>query len=437
MTGESTTTEGRAGERGVRAWDLAELRADFPVLDQEVRPGVPLTYLDNAATSLKPWPVIRAVQAYDVEYSANVHRAVYGLGERATEAYEGARARVASFVGASDPAEIVFTRGATESINLVAGTWARSSMKPGDEILITLLEHHSNLIPWQMLARERGLNLEFVGIRDDGTLDTDEFARKVGPRTRLVALTAMSNVLGTAPPVAELVSIARDRGARVLVDAAQAIAHVPIDVRSLGADFVVGSAHKMFGPTGVGFLWARRELLEEMPPFLGGGGMVQGVHLRDCDWNEVPWKFEAGTPPIAQAIGFGAAADYLRTLDRRAAAEHEEALFERAWEALGRIPGVRMYGPPPGTQPARGPIIGFAVDIVPPHDLASLLDGHGVAIRASQHCAAPLHDRLGVRATGRASFGPYNTLEEVDRLAEAVASARARFDRSSAPRARS
>jgi cysteine desulfurase/selenocysteine lyase len=418
---------GAATVEGGPRWDLGAIRRDFPPLAVEVAPGVPLAYLDNAATSLKPWPVIRAVGRYDTEFPANVHRAVHTLGERATAAYEGARERLAAFLNAADAAEIIFTRGATESVNLVAQSWGRAFLKPGDRVLLTLLEHHSNLIPWQMLARERGLTLDFLGLTDDGELDLSDLDAKLAGPTRLVALTAMSNVLGTRTPVEQVVERAHEAGALVLVDAAQLIAHEPIDVQRLGADFLVASAHKMFGPTGVGLLHARRELLDAMPPFQGGGSMVLHVDLEGSDWNDLPWKFEAGTPPIAQAIGFGAAADYLAGLDRLAAAEHEEELFRLAWEALGAIEGVRLAGPAPGVNRGRGPIVAFELEGVHPHDLATLLDRRGVAIRAGQHCAAPLHRELGRPATARASLALYNTVEEVGCLAEAVDEARRIF----------
>ncbi len=407
-------------------FDPEAVRRDFPAIHQDVRPGVPLIYLDSAATSLKPWPVIRAVQGYDTEYSANVHRGLHTLSERATEAYESARARVARFIGAADPAQVVFTRGTTEAINLVAQSWGRTFLKPGDEVVVTLLEHHSNLVPWQMLAREVGLKLEFVDVTDDGRLELDAFERLLSDRTRLVAITSMSNVLGTVPSLEEFIGRARRRGTLVLVDAAQSVGHRPLDVTALDADFVAFSGHKMYGPTGIGVLYAKREHLEAMPPVMGGGSMVLRVDREGAQWNEVPWKFEAGTPPIAQAIGLGAAVDYLAALDRPALMDHERRLTEHAHQALSAIPGVHLLGPAPEY---KGGILGFTVDGVHPHDLAQLLDRAGVAIRAGHHCVMPLHDRLGVGASARASFALYNTLEEVERLAEAIEGAQRVFRR--------
>ncbi len=398
----------------------------LPALHQELRPGVPLIYLDNAATSLKPWPVIRAVQGYDAEYPANIHRGLHTLSERATDAYESARARLARFIGTADPAQIVFTRGTTEAINLVAQAWGRTFFRPGDEIIVSLLEHHSNLVPWQMLARQAGLVLRFADVTDDGRLDLEAFERQFSHRTRLVAVTAMSNVLGTIPPLKEVIESAHRRGALVLVDAAQAVAHGSLDVTALDADFVAFSGHKMYGPTGIGVLYAKREHLEAMPPFLGGGSMVLRVDRESAEWNEVPWKFEAGTPPIAQAIGLGAAADYLAGFDRSALLEHERRLTEHAHQALAGLSGVRLLGPGPEH---KGGIIGFTVDGVHPHDLAQLLDRVGVAIRAGHHCVMPLHDRLGVRASARASFALYNIPGEVDCLTEAIEGARRVFRR--------
>lgn len=401
---------------GVR--DLDAVRREFPALDQEVRPGVPLVYLDSAATALKPWPVILAVQGYDAEYSASVHRGLHTLSERATEAYESARARVSRFIGAADPAEVVFTRGTTESINLVAQSWGRAFLKPGDEVVLTLLEHHANLVPWQLLAGAIGLKLKFAELTEDGRLDLDSFERQLSSRTRLVAVTAMSNVLGSVVPLEAVIERAHHRGALVLVDAAQAAPHRPLDVAALGVDFLAFSGHKLGGPTGVGALYARRELLEAMPPFLGGGSMVLSVDLHGAEWNDVPWKFEAGTPPIAQAIGLGAAVDFLDGIGRPAIQAHERALTEHAHRVLAEVGGVRLLGPGPEH---KGGIVAFTVDGVHPHDLAQLLDGFGVAIRAGHHCAMPLHKRLGVAASARASFSLYNTTAEIDRLAEGVA----------------
>jgi cysteine desulfurase/selenocysteine lyase len=397
------------------------VRREFPALDQEVYPGVPLAYLDSAATSLKPWAVIRAVRGYDAEYPASVHRGIHALSERATGAYESARGRVARFLGAADPAEVVFTRGTTEAINLVARAWGRAFLRPGDEVVLTLLEHHANLVPWQMLAREVGLSLRFAELTEDGRLDLDSFERQLSGRTRLVAVTAMSNVLGSIVPLEEIIGRAHRRGAPVLVDAAQGAPHLPLDVAALDADFVAFSGHKMCGPTGVGVLYAKREHLEAMPPVMGGGSMVLRVDLHGAEWNDVPWKFEAGTPPIAQAIGLGAAVDFLGRFGWPALQAHERALTEHAHRVLAEIGGVRLLGPDPEH---KGGIVAFTVEGVHPHDLAQLLDRAGVAIRAGHHCAMPLHERLGIAASARASFSLYNTAAELDRLAEAIAGAR-------------
>lgn len=421
---EAEADGGRRGPgAGVAAFDAEAVRAEFPALAHDLRPGVSLVYLDSAATALKPWPVIRAVREYDVDYPASVHRGLHALSERATLAYESARERVARFIGAADPACVVFTRGTTESINLVAQSWGGTFLEPGDEVLLTLLEHHSNLVPWQMLARRRGLTLRFAEVTDDGRLDLESFERQLTDRVRLVAVTAASNVMGTVPPLEHIAALARGRGAKVLVDAAQGIAHRPIDVEAPAVDFLAFSGHKLYGPTGVGVLYARREHLEAMPPALGGGSMVLRVDLEGAEWNEVPWKFEAGTPPIAQAIGLGAAVDFLGRFDRSAVSAHEEGLTRRAWRALSEIEGVRRLGPDP-RDGRRAGVIGFLVEGVHPHDLAQLLDREGVAIRAGHHCAMPLHRRFGLAASARASFALYNTVADVDRLAGAIVRAK-------------
>lgn len=406
---------------------LRAARADFPVLNRELRPGVPLSYLDSAATALKPRVVIDAVVGYLADYPANVHRAVHALGERATEGFEGARQAVATFLNAADPCEIVFTRGTTESINLVARSWSEAFLKPGDAVLLTELEHHANLVPWQMAAHRHGLELRFLPLAPDGRLDLEPLDGLLADgRVKLVGVTGMSNVLGTIVPLEPIVAKAHAASAVVLVDAAQTVVHQKLDVQALGADFVAFSGHKLGGPTGIGVLYARARHLEAMPPFLGGGSMVAGVTLESADWNEIPYKFEAGTPPIAEAIGLGAAVQYLAQFDPSAIAAHERALVERAHRLLGAIDGVRLLGPEPQH---KGGIVSFTADPVHPHDLASILDRHGVAVRAGQHCAAPLHDRLGVSSTARASFWLYNDESDVDRLAEAVADARRVFGR--------
>jgi cysteine desulfurase/selenocysteine lyase len=396
------------------------VRSDFPALGQEVAPGVPLVYLDSAATSLKPRPVVDAVAEYLAMYPANVHRGLHTLSERATEAFEGSRQKVARWLGVADEGQIVFTRGTTEAINLVAQSWGRTFLQPGDAIVLSELEHHSNLVPWQMLARERRLELRFIPLTDDARLDPDAIESTMSGRVGLVAVTGMSNVTGTIPPLERLIGLARERKARVLVDAAQSLPHRRLDVGRLDPDFVVFSGHKLCGPTGIGVLYGKRELLEPMPPICGGGNMVVRVERERADWNEIPWKFEAGTPPIASAIGLGAAIDYLSRLDPEALAAHEAGLLAHAQDVLGRVKGLRILGP---NDPAhQGAIVSFTVEGTHPHDLAQLLDRHGIAVRAGHHCAMPLHRRLGIPASARASLYLYNTHDEVDRLAAALES---------------
>ncbi len=400
---------------------LPDLRADFPALEREVHPGIRLTYLDNAATTLKPWPVIRAVQEYDAEYPANVHRGIHTLSEQATGAFETAREKVAGFVGARSVEEIVWTRGTTDAINLVAQSWSRAHLTAGDEIVLNDLEHHANIVPWQIIARERGLVLKFAEITEDGRLELDAVARLMTPKTKIVSVTAMSNVLGTIPPLAEIVGLAHDHGAKIVVDAAQGVPHGSIDVDRLQIDFLAFSGHKVCGPTGIGVLFGRRELLESMPPMLGGGGMITRVTRDGFEWDAPPARFEAGTPAIAQAIGLGAAIDYLATFDSSLIAAHERQLMKYAHSRLIDVKGVQLLGPEPVH---KGGIVSFNVDGVHPHDLSHLVDRAGVAIRAGQHCAKPLHDRLGLVASVRASVYVYNTTEDIDRLAEAIEGAR-------------
>ena len=399
------------------ALDIERIRRDFPVLKREVN-GRPLVYLDNAATSQKPVQVMAEITRYYRDINSNIHRGVHTLSVEATERYEAARERVRAFFGASDVSEIIFTRNTTESINLVAHAFGRAFLEAGDEVLISEIEHHSNIVPWQMLREERGIALRHIPMLPDGTLDLDEARRLIGPRTKLLSITLMSNALGTIVPVAELAELARAQGARVLVDAAQAAPHLPIDVGELGADFLACSAHKMLGPTGVGVLWGRRELLEEMPPFLGGGDMIASVSLEESTWNELPYKFEAGTPNIAGVIGFGVALDYLEAVGMDAIRRHERDLTGYALDRLIDVPGVTLYGP---LDPdLRGGVVSFGLDGVHPHDIGQVLDSHGVAIRAGHHCAQPVMRKLDVAATARASFYLYNTREEVDVLEAAV-----------------
>ena len=404
-----------AGAAG--ALDIERIRRDFPVLKREVN-GRPLVYLDNAATSQKPVQVMAEITRYYRDINSNIHRGVHTLSVEATERYEAARERVRAFFGASDVSEIIFTRNTTESINLVAHAFGRAFLEAGDEVLISEIEHHSNIVPWQMLREERGIALRHIPMLPDGTLDLDEARRLIGPRTKLLSITLMSNALGTIVPVAELAELARAQGARVLVDAAQAAPHLPIDVGELGADFLACSAHKMLGPTGVGVLWGRRELLEEMPPFLGGGDMIASVSLEESTWNKLPYKFEAGTPNIAGVIGFGVALDYLEAVGMDAIRRHERDLTGYALDRLIDVPGVTLYGP---LDPdLRGGVVSFGLDGVHPHDIGQVLDSHGVAIRAGHHCAQPVMRKLDVAATARASFYLYNTREEVDVLEAAV-----------------
>ena len=393
--------------------DSHEVRRDFPILSTTVH-GHPLVYLDSASSSQKPEAVLDAMDGFYRGYNANVHRGIYEIGERSTAAYEAARASVARFINAPDSHEIVFTRNATEAINLVAYAWGRRNIDRGDAIVLTEMEHHANLVPWQLLVQERDGDLEFIPITNDGILRLDVFEVLLRLRPKLVAFTQVSNTLGTINPVREMVEMAHAAGALVLVDGAQAVPHIPDDVQELGCDFYAFSGHKMLGPTGSGALWARRELLEAMPPFLAGGEMIREVHLRRSDWNSIPWKFEAGTPDIAAAIGFGAAADYLVDLGMAHVATHERELVTYALDVLPReVPGIVLYGPP---AELRGGVVPFNLPGIHPHDVAQVLDRSGIAIRAGHHCTMPLHERLDLAATARASFNVYSTREDVDAL---------------------
>lgn len=409
--------------------NVQKIRKDFPILSRRIK-GKPLVYLDNAATSQKPKPVIEAISRYYRRYNANIHRGIHTLSGEATVAYEGAREKVAKFIGAAKPAEIVFTRGTTESINLVAYSWTRKAarggpgLKAGDTVLLTVMEHHSNLVPWQLLSQEVGFHLEFIDLTDDGYLEkAEETIRRVKPK--LLAFTHVSNVLGTINPVKKLVKVGHEVGAVVLVDGAQAVPHLPVNVRSLGADFYAFSAHKMLGPTGVGVLHAKEKLLKEASPFLGGGEMIKEVHLRKATFNDPPYKFEAGTPNIAGVIGLGTAVDYLSEVGMERVREYEEELTAYALEKLRNVEKLTVYGPQELAD--RGGVIAFNVEGIHPHDLATVLDEEGVAIRSGHHCAMPLHDRLGLAATARASFSLYNTREEIDRLIAAIEEAKKVF----------
>jgi cysteine desulfurase/selenocysteine lyase len=407
--------------------DARRLRADFPILATTNRHGKPLIYLDSAATSLKPLAVIEAVDAYNREFTANIHRGIYELAEKATGLYEGARAKVAKLVNAREPAEIVFVRNATEAINLVAYSWGRRNIGRGDSIVLTEMEHHSNLVPWQLLVQEKDGDLEFVPITDDGELRLEVYEVLLSLRPKLVAFTHVSNMLGTINPVREMVELAHQAGALVLIDGAQAVPHLPVDVQDLDADFYVFSGHKMLGPTGSGALWARRELLETMAPFMAGGDMIREVHLRRSEWNEVPHKFEAGTPDIAAAIGLGAAADYLMGIGMDNVLAHEQELARHALEVLPReVPGIELYGP---AADRRGGVVAFNLPGIHPHDVAQILDSAGIAIRAGHHCTMPLHERFDMAATARASFNVYSVPEEIDVLAVGLREVVRIFDR--------
>ncbi len=398
--------------------NVESIRADFPILHQEVRPGVPLVYFDNAATSQKPVAVIEAMDEYYRRYNANVHRGLHKLSEEATDAYEGARKKIARFINAASSREIIYTRGTTESINLVAQAWGRANLKPGDVVLSTEMEHHSNIVPWQMLAEQIGFELRFVPLTDDGRLDMPALHAMLDGRVKLVAVMHVSNVLGTINPVREIAEAAHAAGALVLVDGAQSAPHLPVDVQALDCDFFAFSSHKMLGPTGIGVLYGRRALLEAMPPFLGGGDMIRRVELSGSQWNELPWKFEAGTPAIAEAIGLGVAVDYLTRIGTENIHQHELAITSYALERLAEVPGVRVLGPADPRE--KGGVAAMVLRDIHAHDVAQILDHAGIAVRAGHHCAMPLHQRYQIASSARASFYLYNTFEEVDRLIEAL-----------------
>jgi cysteine desulfurase/selenocysteine lyase len=425
MADLATTPTSRAAAPA--ALDTRRIRADFPILSTFNRFGKPLVYLDSAATSLKPLTVIEAVDGYNREYSSNIHRGIYEIAERATGAYEGARAKVARLINAPEPAEIVFVRNATEAINLVAHSWGRRNIGRGDTIVLTEMEHHANLVPWQLVVQEMDGDLEFVPVSDDGLLQLDVYEVLLHLRPKLVAFTHVSNMLGTVNPVRQMVDMAHAAGALVLIDGAQAVPHVPVDVQALGADFYVFSGHKMLGPTGSGALWARRELLEAMPPFMAGGDMIREVHLRRSEWNEIPYKFEAGTPDISAQIGMGAAADYLMTLGMDAVRAHEQEMARYAMDVLPReVPGIVLYGP---AAELRGGVVSFNLPGIHPHDVAQILDRSGICVRAGHHCTMPLHERFDLAATARASFNVYTLAEEIDALAVGLREVTRIFDR--------
>ncbi|HET7088260.1 MAG TPA: cysteine desulfurase [Anaerolineae bacterium] len=409
-----------------RTLDVQAVRADFPILSQSVN-GKPLAFLDSAASSQKPLAVIEAMNEYYRTTHANVHRGVYTLSERATELYENARKKVARFIGAKSSREIIFTRNTTESINLVAQAWGRANLRPGDEILLTELEHHSNLVPWQLIARETGARIRYIPVDGQGVLQLDGLDTLLTERTKIVAFTQMSNMLGTITPAAEIVRRATAAGALTLIDAAQGVPHLPTNVQALGCDFLAFSGHKMCGPTGIGVLYGRRDLLEAMPPFLSGGDMIRRVTFEGAEWNELPWKFEAGTPAIAEGIGLGAAVDYLSGLGMDAVRAHERETIAYALERLAEVPTVAIYGPM--DPDIRGGVATFNLGDIHPHDVAAVLDTEGIAIRAGHHCAMPLHEKFGLTASSRASFYVYTIPEEIDRLVEGLYKARSIYKR--------
>jgi cysteine desulfurase / selenocysteine lyase len=397
--------------------NLTEIRKDFPILEREVRPGVRLTYLDTTATSQKPLAVIRAMDDFYRKSNANIHRGVHTLAEESTALYEGPRERIAKFINAASARQVIYTRNTTESINLVAYSWARANLKQGDLVILTEMEHHSNLVPWHMLQAERGIELDFIPVMEDGLLDLEIYKTLLDRRPKLVSFTHMSNVLGTINPAAEMIRLAHEAGAIALVDGAQSVPHLKVDMQALDADFYAFSAHKMCGPTGIGVLYGKTALLESMPPFLGGGDMIKEVKLRSFRPNTLPHKFEAGTPAIAEAVGFGAAVDYLTSLGMDNIAAHEHEITEYALERLEEIPGVKVFGP---SADKKGGVAAFTLEGVHPHDVAQILDRDGIAVRAGHHCAQPLHEKFGIPATSRASFYLYNTKEEVDLLVNGI-----------------
>jgi len=395
----------------------AEIRLDFPILAREVH-GKPLVYLDSTASSQKPKAVIETMTEYYHLYNANVHRGVYEISEEATARMEKARVKVARFINARQSKQVIFTRNTSESINLVAYTWGSAHIHAGDLIVLTELEHHSNLVPWQLLAQRTGARLEFIPVDDNGLLRQDVYAQLLEQKPKLVAFAQMSNVLGTITSAREMIAQAHAVDAVTLVDAAQSVPHLPVDVQELNADFLCFSGHKMLGPTGIGVLYGKRELLEEMPPFMGGGDMIRTVHLRESTWNDLPWKFEAGTPAIAEAIGLGAAVDYLNNLGMENVARHEQEITAYALEQLRAVPGLTIYGPP---AEQRGGVVSFTLGDIHPHDLASILDQEvGVAIRAGHHCAQPLMERYNLTATARASFYVYTVQADIDTLVQGL-----------------
>ncbi|MFZ1397774.1 MAG: cysteine desulfurase [Candidatus Promineifilaceae bacterium] len=393
--------------------DVNKIRADFPILQDEAYPGVPLVYLDSAASSQKPLPVIEAMNHYYRHTNANVHRGIHRLSEEATNAYEGARERIARFINAADSAEVIYVRNATEAFNLVAYSWGRANLQPGDEMLITAMEHHANIVPWQILAEQTGAVLRHLPFLPDGRLDLAQLPQLLTEKTRLFSFTAVSNVFGTVNPVKQLIEAAHQVGALAMVDAAQAVPHMPVDVQAWNCDFLAFSGHKMCGPTGIGILYGKRHILEAMPPFMGGGDMIRRVTLEGSTWADLPHKFEAGTPAIAAGIGLGAAVDYLTHLGMENVHAYEQYITNYALEALSEVDNLQILGP---SAAQRGGVAAFTIQGLHPHDIAELLDKDGIAIRAGHHCAMPLHQLSGINSTARASFYIHTTTEEVDKL---------------------
>jgi cysteine desulfurase/selenocysteine lyase len=425
IVGDLTDRDGANGQcPSTSSFPIERVRQDFPILARLVH-GKPLVYLDSGASSQKPEAVLAAMEHYYRTYNANVHRGVYAISEEATAALEQARVKVARFINARQSKQVIFTRNTSESINLVAYSWGGANIKPGDLIITTEMEHHSNLVPWQLLAERSGARLEFVPVSDDGELRLDIYTELLQQQPKLVAMTHMSNVLGTINPVKALIAQAHAAGALVLIDGAQSVPHMPVDVQDLDADFYCFSAHKMLGPTGIGALYGKKALLEAMPPFMGGGDMIRTVTLRKSTWNDLPWKFEAGTPAIAEAIGFGAAVDYLSALGMQAIHQHEQEIVTYAMEQLQNVPELKIYGP---AAAKRGGVISFTLGDIHPHDLASILDQEaGVAIRAGHHCAQPLMERYDIPATARASFYIYTTRADIDILVQGLLKAQQIF----------
>lgn len=407
----------RVPHKTVSKLDVASIRKDFPILEREVRPGVPVIYLDSTATSQKPLVVIQAMDEFYRRSNANIHRGIHTLAEESTARYEAARQKVAEFINSPSDRQIIFTRNTTEAINLVAYTWGRVNLEANDVVILTEMEHHSNLVPWQILAAERDIRLEFISVTSDGLLDLEVYRQLLTLSPKLVAFTHMSNVLGTINPAQEIIQLAHQSGAITMLDAAQSVPHLSVDVQALGVDFLAFSAHKMCGPSGIGVLYGKEELLDTMPPFLGGGDMIKRVRLRSFETDEIPHKFEAGTPAIAEAVGFGVAIDYLSSVGMDVIEAHERDIIDYALERLVEIPGVTPFGP---DAEYKGGVAAFTLDGVHPHDVSQILDTDGIAVRAGHHCAMPLHEKFNLPATTRASFYLYNRKDEVDRLVEGI-----------------